>query len=150
MTFGERPKVPAVDPEFYKVLGEEGFRAFISDFYDIVIEDDDISHFFPQDEKELAQAKQNASDFFIQHCGGPKWFDERRGGISMDQAHDRFSVTEESREGWLHCLRMALDNLNLDEALKLSYWHSVEVFSKHIVNIKPKGKSNTELWSGSL
>jgi len=133
---GERIAIPQPDPRFYQALGEEGFRAFFSRFYDIVAEDDDIAHFFPEEGPELEQAKQNAADFFIQAYGGPKWFDERRGGISMEEAHARFSVTPRAREGWLHCLKIAMDELEgLDDDLKLGFWNYVDQFSKMIVNV---------------
>lgn len=130
------PHFEMPDPRFYEALGEDGFRAFISNFYDIIVDDATVSHFFPQGGPELLQAKQNSADFFIQVCGGPQWFDMRRGGISMAQAHARFSVTPKAREGWLHCLRQALDELtHIDDELKYSFWDYCDKFSQHVVNV---------------
>lgn len=130
------PSFTPPDPQFYNVLGEEGFRAFIKRFYTIISEDNAVAHFFPEEGPELDQARQNAADFFIQACGGPNWFDQRRGGKSMEQAHKRFSVTPKAREGWLHCLRTALGEVQgVDEALKESFWTYCDTFSQHIINV---------------
>lgn len=132
---GDSPVTPP-DPEFYNVLGEKRFRALISRFYTIISEDNTIAHFFPEEGEGLDQARRNAADFFIQACGGPTWFDERRGGMSMQEAHARFSVTPKAREGWLHCLRQALGELeDVDDSLKISFWNFCDTLSQHIVNI---------------
>lgn len=141
---GERIRVPQPDPRFYQALGEEGFRAFFSDFYDIVVEDDDIAHFFPEHGPELEQAKQNAADFFIQAYGGPKWFDERRNGISMEEAHARFSVTPRAREGWLHCLKIVMEKVDVADELKENFWNYVDQLSKMIVNVSGMRASTYE------
>lgn len=138
MQVGDRPEYTMPDPRILEVLGEEGVRALLSRFYDIVSEDDDIAHFFPEQGPELEMVKQHNADFFIQQLGGHKWFDERRGGKSMEQVHRRFSVTPKAREGWLHCMAQALDELDMDDELKLSLWNFLEVFSKHIVNVDVK------------
>lgn len=138
MEVGDRPEFSAPDPRILETLGEEKFRAFMSRFYDIISEDDDVAHFFPQEGPELEAAKQNSSDFFVQLMGGRKWHDERRGGKNMEYVHRRFSITPKSREGWLHCMQQALAELELDQELKDSFWNYVEAFSKHIVNVSIK------------
>jgi hemoglobin len=131
------PTFTSPDPQIYALLGEDGFRAFIHRFYTIVSEDNTIAHFFPEEGPDLDQARQNAADFFIQACGGPNWFDQRRGGMSMAEAHKRFSVTPKAREGWLHCLRTALYELKeIDDSLKESFWSYCDSLSQHIVNVQ--------------
>lgn len=138
MTVGERPPFKNPDPRILEVLGEEKFREFVGSFYDIVVEDNDIAHFFPQEGEDLERAKQNSGDFFVQLLGGKKCFDERRGGKSMEYVHSRFSVTPKAREGWLHCMQLALEKLELADELKQSFWDYVEAFTKHVVNVDVK------------
>jgi hemoglobin len=138
LTEGDLPAFTTPDPRILEVLGEAKFREFMGTFYEIISQDNDVAHFFPQEGEELEAAKQNSSDFFVQLMGGRAWFDERRGGKSMEYVHRRFSITPKARDGWLHCMQRALEKLELEAELKQSFWDYVEAFSKHLVNVAGK------------
>lgn len=131
--FGVRPSVTLPSPEFLKVVGEDGLRKIISDHYDL-IKQSSIYNIFPQDEKEFEQAKINSSDFFIQICGGPKYFNENRGAPMMVARHQPFKITPKTRMVWLECYIEVLKKLDIDEELLKSFWNYLDIFSIWMVN----------------
>lgn len=60
----------------------------------------------------------------------------------MIHVHDDFSIPEKARVEWLGCMREALNQYDIDEALKQDFWNYVEAFSKLTVNQFPEKKPN--------
>ena len=131
--FGERPDVSKPDPEFYKQLGEDGIRKMVSRHYDL-LRQSSIKHLFATDDAEFEFSKQNSADFMIQICGGPDYFNQRRGKPMMADRHAPFSITPEGRIVWLNCYKQALLELNISEDLVLSFWNYINAFSNWVVN----------------
>lgn len=122
--------------EFYNTLGFDGMKDLMYRFYDRIYESD-IANFFPQDEDEFALVKEKNTLFFIEICGGPKVYKEAKNmelNEYMIRIHDNFSIYEKSRLEWLGCMRETLEETNIDESLKQSFWNYVEAFSKLTVN----------------
>ena len=124
--------------EFYEAVGgEEGMRALMYDFYDIIYESD-IANFFPQDEEEFAKIKEKNTKFFIQICGGPKVYEAETGEMELNEymvrLHDDFSIYEKSRYEWLGCMEEALRKVDMEQRIKDDFWDYLEKFSKLTVN----------------
>ncbi len=139
---GKKVDFKLPDPAFFEALGEEGIRALMYDFYDIVYESD-IASFFPQDPEEFAEVKEKNTKFFIQLCGGPKYYEDISQGMNLNdymiKIHDDFSIYEKSRLEWLGAMKEALSRVNIDQKLKDDFWDYVEAFSKLTVNTKVDG-----------
>ncbi len=123
---------------FYDAIGkEEGMRALMFDFYDIIYESD-ISHFFPQDEEEFYEVKVKNTQFFTEICGGPKKYEGVAKGVDFNEFmirfHDDFSITEKARNEWLGCMEEALRKVDMDQKIKDDFWSYLESFSKLTVN----------------
>ncbi len=130
---GFRPPVTLPSREMYLLLKEEGMRKMISDFYDLLVESE-IKELFPKNPIALEKAKEHSADFFIQICGGPDYFNKHRGQPKLNQRHQPFKITPESREVWLNCYKSVLQNINLPDNVVLSFWNYLDVFSKWMVN----------------
>ena len=131
--FGIRGQVTLTDPEFLKAIGEDGMRQLVSDFYDLLVQSE-IKHLFPINKDELAHSKQNSADFMIQICGGPDYFNQRRGNPMMARRHAPFAITPEARIVWLNCYRQVIERLDAPESLIVSFWNYLNVFSHWMVN----------------
>jgi len=143
---GEEVPYKNPSPEFYEAVGgEEGMRKLMYSFYDLIYESD-IANFFPQDREEFDKIKEKNTKFFIQRCGGPKVYEDESGGMDLNEymirVHDDFSIPEKARIEWLGCMREALDNYEMDEAVKEDFWNYVEAFSKLTVNSFPEERQN--------
>jgi len=135
---GEEVAFKNPSAKFYEAIGgEEGMKALMYDFYDIIY-DSDIAHFFPQDEEEFEAVKVKNTKFFIQLCGGPKVYESETKGADLNEymirIHDDFSIYEKSRYEWLGCMEEALRKVKLDQEIKDDFWAYLESFSKLTVN----------------
>ncbi|MFW6277224.1 MAG: hypothetical protein ACOC1J_01040 [Prolixibacteraceae bacterium] len=130
---GNRPPVSLPSQQMYELLGEEGIRQLISDFYDLLVKSD-VKDLFPEDEAGLAKAKKHASDFFVQICGGPMYFNKNRGRPMMYKRHLPHKITDEARATWLECYREVLLKRDLPEPVMLSFWKYLDNFSQWMIN----------------
>lgn len=130
---GSRPPVTLPMSEIYKLLGEEGIRQLVSDHYDELAKSE-VKDLFPEDEAGFKKAKKNASDFFVQVCGGPMYFNKNRGRPMMHKRHLPHKITAEARETWLECYREALLKRDLPEPVMLSFWKYLDDFSQWMIN----------------
>ncbi|SHF10132.1 hemoglobin [Mariniphaga anaerophila] len=132
-TSGQKPEVPLPSHEIFNTLGEEKIRNLVNDHYNLLIESG-IKHLFPQDNIGLEKAKKNSSDFFIQICGGPMYFNKNRGRPMMYKRHLPHKITPEARQVWLECYAQAIRQQQLPDDLALSFWNYIDIFSMWMVN----------------
>jgi hemoglobin len=130
---GERPDVTIPVKDFLKQLGEEGIRKMVSRHYDLM-RVSDIKHLFPESDEDFENAKLHSSDFMIQICGGPDYFNQHRGKPMMINRHAPFKITPQGRIVWLTCYSQALIETGLTEPLIRSFWEYINVFSAWMVN----------------
>lgn len=130
---GERPEVTLPTHEVYRILGDDGIRNMVKDHYNLLAKSE-IKELFPQDAAGLNRAVKNSSDFFIQICGGPMYFNKNRGRPMMYKRHLPHKITPEARKVWLECYRQAIEKQNLPDDVSLSLWNYLDVFSKWMVN----------------
>jgi len=136
--FGIRPPVTKPIPEFLVEVKEEGIRALISKHY-TEIKTSDIAHLFPIDEEDFVKAQKHASDFFIQICGGPDYFNQSRGEPRMIGRHAPFRIDAAARERWLELYKPLLIELKeegVTEKSIQSFWDYLDIFSLWMINIK--------------
>ncbi|NVJ54002.1 MAG: globin [Campylobacteraceae bacterium] len=130
---GTRPQVSLPNPKILEALGEEGMRKMVSDHYDL-LRQSNIRGLFPPADEGFEMAKKHSADFFIQICGGPRYFDMSRGAPRMVARHMPFAITQEARRIWLESYMMVLNGVDLDEELKQSFWNYIDIFSIWMMN----------------
>jgi len=134
--FGVRPPVVKPIPEFLIEVGEEGIRDIISKHYDL-LKDSEIADLFPKTEEGLKQASKNASDFFIQICGGQPHFTTNRGAPRMVGRHAPFRIDAKARKVWLELFMPILKELQeqgVTETSIRSFWGYLDIFSIWMIN----------------
>ncbi len=130
---GTRPNVQLPDSKILEFLGEEGMRELISQHYDL-LRVSKIKDLFPKSEKAFEKAKEHSADFFIQICGGPAYFNQKRGRPMMAARHTPFKITQEARKIWLESYAVVLEKSSLPEDLKKSFWNYLDIFSIWMMN----------------
>ena len=106
---------------FYEeVGGEETFTRLVHRFYQGVAADPVLRPVYPA--KDLGPAEEHLRLFLMQYWGGPRTYDELRGHPRLRMRHARFAIGEAERDAWLRHMRIALDELELDEALAAQLW----------------------------
>lgn len=126
-------QVSTPNPKILEFLGEEGMRKLISDHYDL-LRQSNISGLFPPSDEGFEMAKKHSADFFIQICGGPRYFDKSRGAPMMRARHSHFKIDVEARRIWLESYIMVLNQLDMPDDLKKSFWDYIDIFSMWMVN----------------
>ncbi len=132
-SFGQRPRVQLPNPDILTELGEKGMRNLVSRHYDL-LSNSSIKEIFPSSQDALNMAKKHSADFFIQICGGTRYFEMSRGVPKMVARHVPFKITSKSRLVWLEMYAKALDETILDEELKKSFWTYIDIFSIWMIN----------------
>jgi hypothetical protein len=51
--------------------------------------------------------------------------------------HARFAIGEAERDAWLRHMRVALDELELDEALAAQFWDYLVMAAHSLINVEP-------------
>ena len=139
---GQRPQVTLPNPEILNVLGEDGMRKLISDHYDL-LKQSNIRGLFPPHDEAFEMAKKHSADFFIQICGGERYFDKSRGAPRMIARHAPFKITATARIIWLESYIIILKDLELSEELKESFWKYLDIFSIWMINTPEQSSDST-------
>jgi len=121
---------------FYEAVGgEETFRRLVHRFYQGVADDPALRPVYPA--RDLGPAEEHLRLFLMQYWGGPRTYDELRGHPRLRMRHARFTIGEAERDAWLHHMRVALDELELDQALDAQLWDYLVMAAHSLVNADP-------------
>jgi hemoglobin len=125
------------------VGGEESFRRLVHRFYQGVAEDPVLRPVYPA--QNLGPAEEHLRLFLIQYWGGPRTYDDLRGHPRLRMRHVPFRIGEAERDAWLHHMRVALDELALDEALDTEFWDYLVMAAHSLVNVEPERRPDLGL-----
>lgn len=138
---GIRPPVTKPHPDFLYEVGEERFKKMVFEHYDL-IKESTIAFLFPIfDDEEFEDAADNAFSFLIQICGGPRYFEIKRGKPQMVGRHAPFRIDEKSRKVWLALYAQLLEPLvkeGINEEYIQSFWNYLDIFSIWMINTPNK------------
>ena len=130
------PPVEKPNTDFLGEVGEQGIRDLLDRLY-LELNVSPIRNIFPpKDTQGMRDAGQVSADFFIQICGGPKYFNKNRGAPQMRGRHAPFAITAKARLHWLICFETALKPLeeSITEKSLQSFWNYINVFSIMMIN----------------
>ena len=96
-------------------LGEANLQLMVDRFYDLVFENEQISHLFKTD-KNVIKEKQRL--FLTQFLGGPPLYSNQYGHPQLRARHMPHPITQDDAVAWLSCMSAAITSLSIDEALK--------------------------------
>ena len=128
---------------FFEAVGGEGtFRRLTHRFYQGVAADPALRAVYPS--KDLGPAEEHLRLFLIQYWGGPGTYNERRGHPRLRMRHAHFAIGEAERDAWLGHMRVALDELDLEEAHAAQLWDYLVMAAHSLVNA-PAGTGRPDL-----
>ena len=118
---------------FYEQVGGEKFFAdLVSQFYAVVATDAILRPMYP--ENDLQGAAQRLQWFLTQYWGGPNTYQENRGHPRLRMRHVEFAINTAARDAWLNAMRIAVDGVEMDTALKDQLWGYLEMAAHSMVN----------------
>jgi hemoglobin len=113
------------------VGGDEGIRKIVEAFYPKVQRHPLLAPLFPED---IMPVMEKQHMFLSQFFGGPSLYSDRYGHPMMRARHLPFPITPERAEAWLDCMRRALAETDLPEALQEIVLERLSGPAHHFVN----------------
>ena len=122
------------DPQnFYaEVGGAPVFEKIVARFYQQVAEDEVLRPLYPED--DLGPAEVRLRMFLEQYWGGPRTYSDQRGHPRLRMRHAPFRVGPIERDAWLRCMRIAVDEADLDDAHHAQLWQYLQYAAASMVN----------------
>lgn len=116
---------------YERMGGQETLQQLVDTFYDHVSTHPQLTPIFP---KDLSQTRQKQLLFLTQFFGGPQLYSQEHGHPMLRARHIRFEITPLRAKAWLSCMRLALDDLDIDQALKDDMFSRLAFTAEHMVN----------------
>lgn len=95
--------------------GADTIRRLVEAFYPKVQSNPVIGELFPEDIRPVMEKQYM---FLTQFFGGPSLYSDAVGHPMMRARHLPFAITAEGAEAWLGCMKEALEEIGVDEALR--------------------------------
>lgn len=115
----------------YEELGAEQLSTLIEAFYKRVAKHPALISIFPEDFTETIRKQ---IQFQTQYLGGPNLFSEEHGHPMMRARHMNFKITPTRAQAWLECMSEAMDEVELDEKFRKTYYRRLEMTAHHMIN----------------
>ncbi len=118
---------------FYaEVGGHPVFHRIVARFYEQVAEDEVLRPLYP--EEDLGPAEERLRMFLEQYWGGPHTYSDQRGHPRLRMRHAPFKIGPIERDAWLRCMKVAVDEADLDEPHRAQLWHYLQYAAASMVN----------------
>ncbi len=102
----------------YELLGgDRAVRALVDAFYDRMDIEDAFADIRKLHPPSLDGSRDKLYWYLSGWLGGPSLYVDRFGHPRLRARHLPFPIAEKERDQWLACMRMAMDDAALDEAL---------------------------------
>lgn len=127
---------------YQRLGGEMGVKKLVYRFYelmDTLPQAATIRAMHPQD---LSKANDKLFMFLSGWLGGPDLYQQAYGHPRLRKRHMPFPVDEAARDAWMLCMKMAVDELEVDDAiLKQQLLHSLFKTADFMRNCEPSQKT---------
>ena len=118
---------------FYaEVGGAPVFAKIISRFYEEVARDEVLRPLYP--EEDLGPAEERLRMFLEQYWGGPRTYSDQRGHPRLRMRHAPFRIGPIERDAWLRCMRIAVDEADLDGEHRAQLWQYLQYAAISMMN----------------
>ncbi|MGH3938844.1 MAG: globin [Pseudonocardiaceae bacterium] len=117
---------------YHAVGGEPTFHRIVARFYALVAQDEVLRPLYP--EEELGAAEERLRMFLVQYWGGPHTYSDQRGHPRLRMRHVPFRIGPAERDAWLRCMRIAVDEADLDEAHRTVLWDYLQMAANSMQN----------------
>lgn len=115
----------------YQKLGAEHLENMVNKFYELVEQDERISHLFKND---INLIKQKQLMFLTQFLGGPQLYNQEYGHPRMRMRHMPHAITSAAAEAWLENMLKAIDSLPIEKELKEIVFSAFPKLAAHMIN----------------
>lgn len=108
-----------IRPSLYELMGgETGVRNLVNRFYDLMDTSPEAAQIRALLPKTLERPREKLFMFLSGWSGGPQLYIEKYGHPRLRMRHMPFSIGETERDQWVWCMHKALDEMELDAAVR--------------------------------
>ena len=108
-----------IRPSLYELMGgETGVRNLVNRFYDLIDTSPEAAQIRGLLPKTLERPREKLFMFLSGWSGGPQLYIEKYGHPRLRMRHMPFSIGETERDQWVWCMHKALDEMELDAAVR--------------------------------
>ncbi len=119
----------------YEILGgEDELRALVDRFYghmDSLEETKPIRDLHP---KDLRSSREKLFMFLSGWLGGPDRYITAFGHPRLRARHLPFAIGTKERDQWMHCMKLAFEELDLEDELKQHLLSTLDQTATHMIN----------------
>jgi hemoglobin len=120
------------DTPYLQIGGEQGVRALVESFYDIIEEESpSLRDMLPAN---TAGSRRKLFEYLTGWLGGPPIYVEKRGHPRLRMRHAPFSIGQPEADEWMRCMRAAFDRSGLRGELRLFLDDRLAPLADHMIN----------------
>lgn len=124
-----------MDKSLYELIGgEAGVQQLVDRFYDRMDEEESVKPLREMHAKSLKASRQKLFEFLSGWLGGPQLYIEKHGHPRLRQRHMPFAVDISARDQWMHCMRLALEEVVTDSDVRKHLARSFHDLANHMRN----------------
>ncbi|MCW8910307.1 MAG: group II truncated hemoglobin [Gammaproteobacteria bacterium] len=105
---------------YERIGGEKMLRKLVNRFYELMDQLPETVTIRQLHAPDLDEAEDKLFMFLSGWLGGPALYIEKYGHPRLRQRHIHFAIGEAERDQWMLCMTRALDELEIDYALKMN------------------------------
>lgn len=122
----------------YEIIGgEAGVRRLVDTFYDYMDELDEVKQIRDLHAKSLKASREKLFLFLSGWLGGPDLYVQKYGHPMLRRRHLPFSIGMQERDEWMHCMKKALADMQLDADIEQQLLKAFMQTADHMRN-KPE------------
>ncbi|MCP5277488.1 MAG: group II truncated hemoglobin [Thiobacillus sp.] len=119
---------------YERIGGEEKVRQLVGRFYDHMDELPEVWDIRKLHGESLDNSRQKLFDFLSGWMGGPQLYVEKHGHPMLRRRHLPFPIDSAARDQWMHCMRLALDEVVEDPRLRQELYQAFLKVADHMRN----------------
>lgn len=127
----ERPDNPT---PYEAIGGEAGLRRLVHHFYQIMDEAPEAREIRRMHGDDLLSIEEKLFDFLSGWLGGPPLYVRKYGHPMLRRRHLPFPIGERERDQWMFCMRRALEETEMEEALRRELELQFRRMADHMIN----------------
>ncbi len=119
-----------------QIGGEDGVQKLVKVFYDIVETQPEGHqlHVLHLRGNGIAHSRVEQFNFLSGFLGGPKLYIEKHGHSNVREMHEHVEINNASKDAWLKCMDMAIDDVGIAPETKSKLMHNFTVIAERLVN----------------
>jgi hemoglobin len=112
------PIASALNPHYQRLGGHDAVQRLVEAFYRAMDERPDAQVIRAMHEPDLRPTQAILVKYVSEWLGGPRAYSPERGAPMLRRRHQAFDIDVAARDAWMGCMRRALAETCVDEALR--------------------------------